>query len=246
VKKDEEQDRTQRNPALQRTKAIVSWLVGTGGAAMTLHPPSAAVGVGVAATAPVAGWAAERVYHFLSEMKARRVEEVTDRVRDELEREGLGDSFDAVKDIVIEAVPIIGDAETEEKRQMIANVILNTAARAKDEAAKAEAMQALACIRELPAAAALVFAFAARERREQGDNMRIAIASGESYAGLPWGVVVAAVVKMNFQDLTNSAVTSEGTVIDFAPLGDWLRDWIERNPPANTRQATPDHEEPRA
>jgi hypothetical protein len=243
--KDDKQDSTDQNRTPRRTKAIVAWVVGTGGAAMTLHPATAALGIGVAATAPAAGWAAERVHQFVSEFKARRVEEVTDKTRDRMEQEGMGDRFDAVKDIVIEAVPIIADADTEEKWEMISNIIINAAARLDEEAAKVKALTALGLIKEMSAAAALVFAVAAKEvRGGKGDgNVVIPRDTDAGYADLPRSVVLQAFSKLSEQHLIRAPEEKTGTVLYFEPLGEWLRDWIVRNPLADAGAAPPESDQ---
>uniref|UniRef100_UPI00397E8938 hypothetical protein n=1 Tax=Salmonella sp. SAL4432 TaxID=3159887 RepID=UPI00397E8938 len=85
----------------------------------SLFPEYAPIGIGVGALSPLLAMAAGRVHLFISEAKSRRIEEMADRVSERLAKEGTDGKREAMKDVFIAAIPIIADAETEEKRRMI-------------------------------------------------------------------------------------------------------------------------------
>jgi hypothetical protein len=225
------------------TDALSSWMVAAGGSALASNPGTAHLGVAVGAAAPIVGGTVRLVHQFISEFKARRVKEVTDRVKERMEQEGVGDRFDDVKDVVLEAIPFIADAETEEKRQILEDVIVN-ATRRHDLTARTEASMALRLIKQMPAEAILVFGSIVASEGDQlslKNNWKFSV--GSDCFGLEWAIFEAGLASLGDLGLVTgdprypfsdfARVRSFGEVeFRLAHRALLLARWIERNPPS--------------
>jgi hypothetical protein len=237
---DGEQNNGEHGSGPEKTKALVTWAFGVGGAVLGLNPMTATYGVAVGAAAPLAGTASERVHRCLSELKARRVEEVAENVKVGLDHEGLGDRFEDVGDVITEAIPIIADAETNEKRKLIADIIVNAARLGSSEIIKAEALRALSFISEMSPSAVIVYAEAAARSRGNTRNLTFEIVQDKDHAGLNGSVALdaaSALEKLGLFHLRRSGNPPSQGRVNLTPLGSWLCEWIVQNPVPADRSA---------
>jgi len=224
-------DNKSRNVSPENTELAVSTVTALTGGVMALFPELQVVGTLLGGFSGLLGSAAGRLHAGKTELRAERVEEVADDLRDRLEQEELTDQREAIKDLVIEAIPIIEDAETHEKRRLIADIILNAARRGGGDVARAEALHALRLIKEMSAAAVIVFAEVARVLRGASEDRQIDLPENAGYAALSPSVAQDAFV--NLRDLRLIAYQKPGSSRPWVMLttqGTWLRDWILQSP----------------
>src|SRR5205823_11761755 len=120
-------------------------------------------GAALGASAGQLGGLARQFVEAMSELKAGRAYEGMADIHERLEAEGLAGKLDAMKDFMIEAFSIMGNAEVEEKRRLIASISVNLARREEPAGGQVEALYAIHLIGEMPAYVAALFAYLAQE-----------------------------------------------------------------------------------
>jgi len=100
----------------------------------------------------------QNLQNLASNIPAWRVSKTFQSATEKIAAEGIEPDLGRMADLLEQAIPFVGNAQTEEKRQMMEDVILNAARRSKEAAAQIEAAEILAAIEDMPDPAALIFA----------------------------------------------------------------------------------------
>jgi len=223
--KESEQTGISRRDTIETVAGATAQTVGE---VVSLIPGGALAGAllkgGAGAFGKFTGWASD----FVSGQRSRRAAELIEQVTASAERENLTEIVEGLGDVVTEALCASTTAETECKRQLMAEIILNAARRAEKESAKAEALCALRLIAEMPAEAALTFAVVARRysrsvTRQAGTYYDIPLEG--SFDEIPGGVASLGVRHLQSIGLAKSHDLSHSTV-SLTPQGHWLAAWI--------------------
>lgn len=232
------------------SNALVTAAVGALGDVVSTagDPVSGAV---MKSLSPLVGYGAGHGWRWLGR-GYQRIAEFGARLLQKADAQGVAGRLEEVADLIEQAVPIIGDTATEEKRRMIGDLILNAARRSRQEGAKVEAGHALQAIDALPPEAALLFGgFVAAVEELPGSEPRVLlghipshglpdflVTSGEHYLRGQFGVSEGSVrVRYTIreglitmpkeEDGAGGTTTLPGYCL--TPRGRWLADWIAQN-----------------
>jgi hypothetical protein len=201
-----------------------------------IHPELTIPAASLEASAPLLGAAAEGAIQKaqglvagLNTVKILRANQTLETAAERILEEGLNPNAETLRDTVVAAFDVAAEAETKEKRELIENLIVN-AARRNDDAARTEALEALEAIRKMPAIAAAVFGHVSREVSTDGHST---LRRSQDYHNLPyvlvWPTVVMYLGQQN-QLVTNNEVGGDTVHLGLHPNGQWLADWVKRNP----------------
>jgi hypothetical protein len=160
----------------------------TGGSLLAaLAGDSGAAAFVLAAGDPLAR-GAEHLSAALNESIVRVLRRSATRVQTQVEAEGLSVDPELVDDTLRQAIGSLADAETDDKRRMIEEVLINTARRSAEPAARVQALRALEMIAAMPPAAVLTFAALAALQRDDGSNepQMFELGALARKSGLPW------------------------------------------------------------
>jgi len=191
------------------------------------------VGALVGATAEPAGLLANHIIGILTEVKAHRAADSFRRIWERLKEKDVTPSPGALNDLLVEAASVLGDAETEEKRRLIENLIVN-AAQTTELKTRTEAQSALSLIQRMSPGAAFLFgAAAAQQIAPSGNSPDPGIRVVSDAAGLDLSVG-----ELGFEDLHRlnlfGSVSVEETRRKIGVLNErglWLLCWIMEHPP---------------
>jgi len=123
-------------------------------AALAGHHVEAGLAIGAAESTAIAAGTIERHVRGFAD---RLIAKTARRVKERSEQEQLQPDAETMDYFFREAIPTIGAATTEQKRQMMEEVILNLGRKSTEIGAQIEASEALKWITEMPDEAALVF-----------------------------------------------------------------------------------------
>jgi hypothetical protein len=152
-------------------------------------------------------------------------------------RAGLGDNpspeaQEKVEDILVGASRVLGNAETADKRHMIANIILNAATTAEAEVARGEAALALSTLDDMTATDAMLFGIIAADAASYLAGSRGAfIPQGPDFRGVSGWVFDSTVKSLIEQQLLQwGEQEGDQEYVRLTEQGDWLRRWVLRHP----------------
>lgn len=166
-------------------------------------------------------------------------------------------------DLLQTAARYVGDAETEDKRRMMEEVILNGARKSKGTAGQIEAMEVLAVIGDMPDSAVLVFAEIVRLTKQIPPSQKPVLFKPVPDCGLPSRIYLDALkylsgkfhsaagrIPIQIEDrpgFIESIVEGRGEIFSsngsgeyyLTSYGKWIADWITSNPAnPSTEEAT--------
>jgi len=228
------------------TDAIAVTAAQTAGELLALIPePTCQIaGAALKGSAGLIAKVSSAVSTLILQRRHERVAEVLGEVAAKAADEGLTESVAAQGDVLTAAFAVAGDAETEEKRRMIAEVILNAAAPAEERIRSAEAQTALQLISTMSPQAALLFSIVAADwstagaRRIPGDELLIpeavALLALEEIGCLTWEDEDQNTVSENVGErrpvCEYRRLWAKGSFwIKLLPLGEWLAKWVVDN-----------------
>lgn len=241
------------------TNAIVTSTVSSLGDIAAAHGDLAG-GFALKSAAPLIGYAAEH-WRWLGR-GVERIYEFSQRIQERAVEEGVREELKDVKDVIEQAVTVIGGEETEQKRRMIEDIVLNAAKKTKQHGSVLEANHAIDAIKEMSPEVAFVFGALVAELVSSPTGFETTIPDPIPNYGLPEFLHVAAIQEMSpryrpvgFSSqpaiVMNDAprrphhtlltrpvhIDSEGNPIgeksfELSDYGKWLASWIVSNPPA--------------
>lgn len=222
----------------------------TGGSLLAaLAGDSGAAAFVLAASDPLAR-GAEQLGAALNERIVRVIRRSATRVQAQVEAEGLSIDPELADDALRQAIGSLADAETDDKRRLIEEVLINTVRRAAESAARAGALRALEMIAAMPPAAVLVFASLAALQREAASDSPEIFEARILFrrTGLPlfmnneavdWLAANSKLVSVEVDYFDDGQGNPEPYIegVGLSCLGTWLADWVSANA---TRERTDD------
>jgi hypothetical protein len=214
-------------------KDLVSGGTATLGSVLMTHPKTFGAGLALAWLSGSIGTAAGRASEVLTELRARRVVDGMEPVLPALEAEGLTFRLPDLEDTITEAARAMLDAETEEKRRMIASAIVELARRPNTAAEKTTALHAISMIATMtPAASHLFYALVnTREDLHTGNApLGVDIPSLPAVKALPGAVYAPGRDHLTSMALIGRCGQPKPDNYHLAPFGMWLREWVRALP----------------
>ena len=141
-----------KKPAAE-TATRVAMGVGMGALATTNPVGAGLVGTAIEPAALVAG----QVQQWFTARFNRRVAQTTGNVLDRMEAEGIQADPENLAELLENALPFVGRASVEEKRRLMEEILMNGVRSLGDDGKRAEAIEAMKLIEEIPLGAVLVF-----------------------------------------------------------------------------------------
>jgi hypothetical protein len=235
---------------MSEKKPAASSIVRTGGmvavGVMASSNPVGAslVGAAIEPAALVAGHWQE----WISARFGRRVSETTGNLLERAEAEGIESDPEKLAELLESGLPFVGRASVEEKRRLMEEILMNGIRSLGEEGKKAEAIEALNLIEELPLGAVLIFsAFLNKLRNEKIQYVITHSFEYEKYlpnCGMN-KTIINRCLNLIFRryDHVDSPISS-GFLMDrgekygkfhfptiyLTDSGEWLAEWITNNP----------------
>lgn len=218
-----------------------------GAGVIASHNPLAGALAGLA-IGPLAG-AAGRVQQFFGDKFSRRIVQTTINLGERTEAEGIETDQERLEELLENGLPFVGRATVEEKRRLMEEVLMNGVRSLKQEGKKAEAVEALKLIEEIPEASILIF-LAFIKRMEKVDSVYVE-AKDFSVENLVGEIQISkyackrALDFILYATISNGASLSSGHLIvwaektgntpglkyyELSDAGMWLAKWITNNP----------------
>jgi hypothetical protein len=224
---------------LQRlAEDAVGMVVGAAGGLLSLYPKTAYLGIGISSTAPIvarnAGQYVGMAQAYLAGRAEERVQETAEETRQRLEQKGIADKADTLKDLWTRAIPIIGDDETKAKRDMIRELLVNTAGREDLESALYEAGVAMRYVEEMSGAAAMLFAWIIKDSKPmplgREEHFGVSIPSEGAFHGVDRQVIWRDLDELKKAGLVDVQQEQDKYRVHLILRGQWLRERIHSEP----------------
>lgn len=248
-------DETNKNRGVE--SVVRATILGTGALlAAYNHPVEAGLLLSVTESASLQ---AGNVQNWASNFHNRVINKTFGRIAERAKDEHLDVESDRLEHTIRHSIPCVGNASTEEKRQMMEEIIMNAVRKAEDAAAQIEANEAMKWISQMPDEAAYIFSLLLSKFTSEGKTFRdydpeFSFTVKLKYHGLPAMIAVKAYVYLCGPETPLSLIDEvdnnkwpkaetaliEGIEEEDWPLLDntaqisqrglWLAGWITSNP----------------
>lgn len=194
-----------------------------------------ATGLVIQASSEAAGAGTEALADWVnSGIRASKVRRVLPRlldVKQRLEAEGVTPDPEQMDDAFVEAAKVLADAETEEKRTLIADLLMNIGRRSQSGAVLEDGLFALGMIGHFPPGTARVFAAFEALESEHGQPMVEGIEAISMHSGLSATVCEGGCRHLEavYPPLIDSTGLEEAGFL-LTDAGRWLAEWVRKNP----------------
>lgn len=216
------------------TNAARTMILGAGSAAAaTGHPVEAGLIFSLttevinAAKAFMQNPTVQKLQDFTGSIGTWRIAKTFHNIGSTVEAEGISLDAEHVMNLLEQTIPFVANASTEEKRQMMEDIIRNGVRKSEGEFGHIEAKSALKRISDMPDEVAVVFSAFVAQMQKQGPGWPIPnpglsdVLHDKALTYLrsdpPHGV-----------ELLTRSTNSGG--YDYTREGRWLADWITNNP----------------
>lgn len=210
-------------------------------------------GASLKAISPLIGYYGERGWLWVGR-RAERVREFAFSLRSRARKQGVEAKLSAVADVIEQAIPVVGDTTSEQKRRMVEDVVLNAAHRSGEYGEQIQAVHAMELLDLMPDEAALLFSAMVSELAALPDGATRALRAPLPDVGLPPFLMEQAQDYLQGESENHSflrvavkgreplmwhptSIEARGTpVTDFehwvlSAKGEWLAGWVLANEP---------------